>query len=82
MIKTFLSPEGHQNPFIGSKVSAILLKGCLQEGLQPAQQACFYKVPFAHCQGKLKVNKGILLQLVAYFKHSPATVCNTACVFL
>ena len=27
MIKIFLNPEGHQNPFIGSKVTASLLKG-------------------------------------------------------
>ena len=27
MIKTFLNPEGHQNPFSGSKIKAILLKG-------------------------------------------------------
>ena len=27
MIKNFLNPEGHQNPFCGSKVMAILLKG-------------------------------------------------------
>ena len=27
MIKKFLNPEGHQNPIIGSKVTAILLKG-------------------------------------------------------
>ena len=27
MIKNFLNPEGHQNPFSGSKVTAILLKG-------------------------------------------------------
>ena len=27
MIKTFLNPEGHQNPINGSKVTAILLKG-------------------------------------------------------
>ena len=27
MIKTFLNPEGHQNPISGSKVTAILLKG-------------------------------------------------------
>ena len=26
MIKNFLNPEGHQNPFIGSKVTAILLE--------------------------------------------------------
>ena len=26
-IKNFLNPEGHQNPIIGSKVTAILLKG-------------------------------------------------------
>ena len=26
-IKTFLNPEGHQNRFTGSKVTAILLKG-------------------------------------------------------
>jgi hypothetical protein len=50
MITSFLNPEGHQNPFSGSKVTAILLKGGfgllveLQRGgsaLQPAQQACF-----------------------------------------
>ena len=29
MIKNFLNPEGHQNPIIGSKVTAILLKGCI-----------------------------------------------------
>ena len=27
MIKNFLNPEGHQNPYSGSKVMAILLKG-------------------------------------------------------
>ena len=27
MIKNFLNPKGHQNPFSGSKVTAILLKG-------------------------------------------------------
>ena len=27
MIKNFLNPNGHQNPFSGSKVTAILLKG-------------------------------------------------------
>ena len=27
MIKSFLNPEGYQNPFSGSKVTAILLKG-------------------------------------------------------
>ena len=27
MIKSFLDPEGHQNPFSGSKFTAILLKG-------------------------------------------------------
>ena len=27
MIKTFLNPEGHQNPISGSKVTAILVKG-------------------------------------------------------
>ena len=26
-IKNFLNPEGHKNPIIGSKVTAILLKG-------------------------------------------------------
>ena len=51
MIKSFLNPEGHQNPISGSKVTAILLKGWIWpigeasagEGLrlQPAQQACF-----------------------------------------
>ena len=51
VIKDFLNPEGHQNPISGSKVTAILLKGCILpiggasagEGLrlQPAQQACF-----------------------------------------
>ena len=51
MIKNFLSPEGHQNPISGSKVTAISLKGWIlpiggassAEGLrlQPAQQACF-----------------------------------------
>ena len=29
VIKTFLSPEGHQNRISGSKVTAILLKGCI-----------------------------------------------------
>ena len=29
MIKTFLNPEGHQNPNNGSKVNAILLKGLI-----------------------------------------------------
>jgi hypothetical protein len=27
VIKTFLNPEGHQNPINGSKVTAILLMG-------------------------------------------------------
>ena len=27
VIKTFLNPEGHQNPISGSKVTVILLKG-------------------------------------------------------
>ena len=27
MIKKFLNPEGHQNPFSGSKITAILLTG-------------------------------------------------------
>ena len=27
MIKNILNPKGHQNPFSGSKVTAILLKG-------------------------------------------------------
>ena len=54
MIKTFLNPEGHQNPISGSKVTVILLKGWILpigeasagEGLrlQPAQQACFTPV--------------------------------------
>ena len=51
MIKNFLNPKGHQNPFSCSIVTANLLKGvdlaywwgcigkCLR--LQPAQQACF-----------------------------------------
>ena len=53
VIKNFLNPEGHQNPISGSKVMAILLKGCILpiggasagEGLcmQPAQQTCFKK---------------------------------------
>ena len=29
MIKNFLNPEGHQNPFSGSQVTAILLKGLI-----------------------------------------------------
>ena len=29
MIKNFLNPEGHQNRISGSKVTAILLKGCI-----------------------------------------------------
>ena len=29
-IKNFLNPEGHQNPFSGSKVTAILLKGWIR----------------------------------------------------
>ena len=50
MIKNFLNPEGHHNPFSGSKVTAILLKGRIwsigeasaKDGLrlQPVQQAC------------------------------------------
>ena len=50
MIKNFLNPEVHQNPFSGSKVTAILLKGWIWpiggassgggSALQPAQQAC------------------------------------------
>jgi hypothetical protein len=27
VIKSFLNPEGHQNPISGSKVTVILLKG-------------------------------------------------------
>ena len=50
VIKSFLNPEGHQNPISGSKVTDILLKGWIWpigeasagEGLrlQPAHQAC------------------------------------------
>ena len=50
VVKNFLNPEGHQNPMSGSKVTAILLKGCILPiggasageflRLQPAQQAC------------------------------------------
>ena len=50
MFKNFLNSEGHKNPITGSKVTAILLKGCILpicgasagEGLrlQPAKQAC------------------------------------------
>ena len=29
MNKTFLNPKGHQNPINGSKVTVILLKGCI-----------------------------------------------------
>ena len=29
VIKTFLNPEGHQSRISGSKVTAILLKGCI-----------------------------------------------------
>ena len=29
MIKNLLNPEGHQNPFSDSKVTTILLKGCI-----------------------------------------------------
>ena len=29
MIKTFINPKGHLNPFSGSKVTAILLKGLI-----------------------------------------------------
>ena len=29
VINYFLNPEGHQNPIDGSKVTAILLKGCI-----------------------------------------------------
>ena len=53
MIENFLNPKGHQNPISGSKVTAILLKGCILpiggasagEGLllQAAQQACLTK---------------------------------------
>ena len=48
MIKNFLNPEGHQNPFSGSKVTAILLKGWIWpiggasrggSALQPSQKA-------------------------------------------
>ena len=38
VIKNVLYPKGHQNATSGSKVTALLLKGCLR--LQPAQQAC------------------------------------------
>ena len=51
-IKNFLNPKAHQNRISGSKVTTILLKGCILtiggasagEGLrlQPAQQACFF----------------------------------------
>ena len=46
IIKNILNPEGHQNPFSGSTVTAILLKGFIWPiggkslRLQPAQQAC------------------------------------------
>ena len=52
VIKSFLNPEGHQNPISGSKFTAILLKGWIWpigeasagEGLrlQPVQQAGLY----------------------------------------
>ena len=29
VMKNFLNPKGHQNRFSGSKVTAILLKGCI-----------------------------------------------------
>ena len=51
VIPSFLNPKGQQNPFSGSKVTAILLKGWILpiggassgEGLrlQPVQQACY-----------------------------------------
>ena len=51
VIKNSLNPEGHQNPIIGSTVTAILLKGWILPigggsagkglRLQPAQPACF-----------------------------------------
>ena len=49
MIKNFVSPKRHPNPIIGSKVTAIFMKGWILPigevalgkglGLQPAQQA-------------------------------------------
>ena len=33
VIKTFLNPEGHQNPISGSKVTAILLKAWILPSL-------------------------------------------------
>ena len=55
VMKNFLNPNEHQTPIIGSKVTAILLKGWIWpigeasagEGLrlQPAQQACFRYSP-------------------------------------
>ena len=54
MIKSFLYPEGRQNPISGSKVTTILLKGWIWPigeasagedlRLQPAQQTCFRMV--------------------------------------
>ena len=29
VIKDFINPKGHQNPISGSKVTTILLKGCI-----------------------------------------------------
>ena len=57
MIKNFLNPKVHQNPFSGLKVTPILLKvwiwpiggGSIRpigggSALQPAQQGCFFVV--------------------------------------
>ena len=64
MIKNFLNPEGHQNPFSGSKVTAILLKGwtCV-ENLEIIQKGIFYE------RGKKIINyftkKKVLVRLDA-----------------
>ena len=83
MIKNFLNPEGHQNPFSGSKVMAILLKGmdlsnwwsCIGKGLrlQPAQQACFF------CGPTNFPPAGYLQIALGYGFHAPLSVVRLDC---
>ena len=64
MINYFLNPEGHQNPFSGSKVTSILLKGwtCV-ENLEIIQKGIFYE------RGKKIIN---------YFNGKKILVCLDA----
>ena len=57
MIKNFLNPRGHQNPFSGTKVKAegadlAYWWSCIGKGLrlEPAQQACFGGTTFPSSQ--------------------------------